>query len=193
MSREDRVIWDKRRRAGEHSDTAPDPFLLHLEAYWELLPETGRALDLACGTGRNAVWLAEKGSQTGWSVVGYDISLEGLRMAKALSGERGVRLDLVCMDLETPPPCQEYFELILCFSYLERKLFPWIKAALRRGGLVVYKTYTVEGKRLAGGPHNERFLLQPQELLDAFRDFRVLFYEEKVKDRGVAQLIAQKI
>ncbi len=188
VSQQERIVWDERFRAGDHADTTPDPFLLQLEEYSELLPVRGRALDVACGAGRNAVWLA----QQGWDVTACDISLEGLRRAQALAQDRGVRLNLLCQDLEAPPPFVNHFDLIVCFFYLDRKLFPWLKAALRPGGLIVYKTYTVDQQRFPGRPRHKTHLLEHQELLKEFRDFRVLMYQEVVKGRGVAQMMAQK-
>ena len=58
---------------------------------------------------------------------------------------------------------------------------------------IPYKTYTLDQQRFPGRPRHEAHLLRHQELLEAFRAFRILFYQEIVKDRGVAQLIAQKI
>lgn len=192
MSHEERRSWDERFRTCDHAGTEPDPFLAVLDEYRSLLPERGRALDLACGAGRNAVWLA----QTHWSVTCCDISIEGLRKARGLASERGVKIDLVCADLETALPFRTQtlglFDLILCFFYLERSLFPFLKAALRPGGLIVYKTYTVDQKRIGDRPMNKAHLLEPQELLHAFQDFRVLYYQELVSDRRVAQMIAQK-
>ena len=105
-------------------------------------------------------------------------------------------LELVCADLETSPALliqpPGHFDLILCFFYLERSLFPFLKAALRPGGLIVYKTYTVDQKRIGDRPMNKAHLLEPQELLHAFQDFRVLYYQELVSGRRVAQMIAQK-
>ena len=118
--------------------------------------------------------------------------MEGLRKAQILAGERGVRLQLFCQDLTSAQLPVERFDLVICFFYLQRELFPQIKAALRPGGLLVYKTYTTDQLRFPGRPRHPLHLLRPQELLEAFRDFRVLTYQETVKDRGVAQLIAQK-
>jgi SAM-dependent methyltransferase len=188
MSHEERTAWDERFRSGDHADTEPDPFLTRIENYSELLPASRSALDVACGAGRNAVWLADRG----WNVTGCDISLEGLRRARALASERGVHVSLFCQDLETVALPPSRFDLVLCFFYLQRNLFPALKAALRPGGLIVYKTYTTDQEQFLGGPRHPLHLLRPQELLDLFRDFRVLMYEETVKDRGVAQLIAQK-
>ena len=203
MSQKERVAWDERFRSGDHADAEPDPFLEQLEEYADLFPpargaggpKAGRpkarrpkALDLACGAGRNAVYLAERG----WDVTACDISLEGLRKARDLARERGVRLNVFCQDLETVQLPVAYFNLILCFFYLQRELFPQIKAALRPQGFLVYKTYTTDQLRFPGRPRHPLHMLQPQELLEAFRDFRVLCYQEFVKERGVAQLIAQK-
>ena len=192
MSQEERRSWDVRYGAGDHTGTEPDPFLASLDEYRSLLPERGRALDVACGAGRNAVWLAQRH----WSVTGCDISMKGLRKAYGLAAERGVTIDLVCADLETAPPFRTQsrglFDLIVCFFYLERSLFPFLKAALKPGGLMVYKTYTVDQKQISDRPMRSAFLLKPQELLHAFQDFRVLYYQELVSGRGVAQMIAQK-
>jgi len=188
MGRDDSDSWDERFRSGDHSSSEPDPFLIQLENYSEMFPPGRRALELACGAGRNAVWLAERG----WNVTACDLSIEGLLRAKALANDRGVRLQLFCQDLETAAFPSNCFDLVICFFYLQRDLFPALKAALRPGGLIVYKTYTTEQLRFSGGPRHPLHLLQQQELLAAFRDFRVLYYEETVKDRGVAQLIAQK-
>lgn len=193
MSQEDRRSWDVRFRTSDHTGREHDPFLTVLDEYRALLPEHGRALDVACGAGRNAVWLAQRH----WSVTGCDISLEGLRKARDLARENGVRLDLVCTDLESAPPFRleapGKFDLIVCFFYLERSLFPFLKKALKPGGLVIYKTYTVDQKPVSGRPMRDAFLLKPQELLHAFQDFRVLCYQELVRGRGVAQIVAQKI
>ncbi|MBI3934199.1 MAG: class I SAM-dependent methyltransferase [Acidobacteria bacterium] len=188
MSKEERAQWDERFHSGDHASREPDPFLTQLENYSDMFPSGRQALDVACGAGRNAVWLAEHG----WNVTACDVSLEGLRRARTLATERGVHLALYCQDLQTAALPANYFDLVICFFYLQRELFPVLKAALRPGGLIVYKTYTTEQWQFSGGPTHPLHLLQPQELHDAFRDFRVLYSEETVRDRGVAQLIAQK-
>ncbi|MBI2818020.1 MAG: class I SAM-dependent methyltransferase [Acidobacteria bacterium] len=188
MSQQERAVWDERFRSGDHADSAPDPFLFQLEEYWQLLPPRIRALDLACGTGRNAVWLARKGCD----VTAVDISIEGLRKTRTAAQNSGLRVDTACYDLDAPPDWRDRFDLIICFFFLERKLFPWLRAALRAGGVVLYKTYTVDQEAFAGRPRHKSHLLRRQELLNAFRNFRVLHYQEMMKDRGVAQIIARK-
>ncbi|MBI4442369.1 MAG: class I SAM-dependent methyltransferase [Acidobacteria bacterium] len=192
MSKEERENWDERFRTGDHADAEPDPLLGQIEEYADLFPPERRAgpkaLDVACGAGRNAVWLAERG----WVVTACDISLEGLRRTQEQARQRGVRVNLFCQDLETISLPANRFDLIVCFFYLQRELFPILKTALRPQGLIVYKTYTLDQQRFAGRPRHEAHLLRHQELLEAFGDFRILFYQEIVKDRGVAQLLAQK-
>lgn len=188
MSRQESAEWDERFRAGDHAGAEADPFLAQIEEYAELFPPGRQALDLGCGAGRNAVYLAERG----WDVTACDISLEGLRKAQALARERGTRLTLFCQDLATVELPVERFDLILCFFYLQRELFPQIKGALRSNGLLVYKTYTTDQLRFPGRPSHPAHMLRPQELLEAFREFRVLAYQEAVHGRGVAQLLAQK-
>ena len=188
MSKQEQLAWDERFRTGDHAGAEPDPFLGQLEEYTDLFPPERRALDVACGAGRNAVWLAERG----WDVTACDISLVGLRRTQELVRQRGVRAHLFCQDLETILLPANRFDLIVCFFYLQRELFPILKTALRPQGLIVYKTYTLDQQRFPGRPRHEAHFLRPQELLEAFSDFRILFYQETVKDRGVAQLIAQK-
>jgi tellurite methyltransferase len=189
MSHQERIAWDERFRAGDHAETEPDPFLAQIEEYAELFSPRRRALDVACGAGRNAVWLAERG----WEVTGCDISVEGLRRARQLAKRHGVRLNLLCEDLATARFPSNRFDLVICFFYLQQDLFPILKATLRPGGLICYKTYTVDQLQFSGGPRHPLHLLKPQELLGKFRDFRVLIYQEIVRGRGTAQLIAQKV
>jgi SAM-dependent methyltransferase len=198
MSRQERAAWDERFRGGDHASEDHDPFLERLEEYLEghlsgpgrraVAPEGRRAMDLACGAGRNAVYLAERG----WDVTACDISLEGLRVAQALARKRGVGLRLFCQDLETAGLPSAHFDLVVCFFYLPRDLFPQIRETLRPGGFVVFKTYTTDQLRFPGRPRHPTHMLRPQELLTAFPDFRVLVYQEILQGRGVAQLIAQK-
>jgi SAM-dependent methyltransferase len=194
MSNQERTRWDERFGSRDrHAASDPDPFLTRLDRYADLFPPGRRAqgrqaIDIACGAGRNAVWLAEHG----WSVTGCDFSLEGLRRAQALARERRVALSLFCQDLETIELPLERFDLVVCFFYLQRSLFPMLKRALRRGGLIVYKTYTTAQIQFAGGPRHPMHLLEPGELRAAFADFEEIDYEEITIGRGVEQLIARK-
>jgi SAM-dependent methyltransferase len=94
------------------------------------------------------------------------------------------------------------FDLIAVFFYLHRPLFAQLRNCLRAGGLLVYKTYSVDQLRHPGGPRHPMYLLEHNELLREFSSgefpgrefsgFRVLRYEEEWEGRGTAALVAQK-
>jgi tellurite methyltransferase len=65
-------------------------------------------------------------------------------------------------------------------------------STLKPGGILIYKTYTTEQKKFAGGPSHPMFLLEPNELLGAFSSMRVLHYHETDQQKGVAELVARK-
>lgn len=188
MTLAERHSWDERFRLKSHSASEPDPLLVRSADYWHPLPPKRDALDVACGAGRHCVWLAGRG----WNATGCDISIEGLHRARQLALERNALVNLVCADIDRMPPLIPPFDLIACFFYLNRNLFWWLKTALRPGGLIVYKTYTTNQLQFEGGPRNERHLLWPGELQDTFRNFNVLYHEERVAGEGIAELIAQK-
>lgn len=170
-----------------HHDMGPSPFLtenLHL------LPK-GRALDLAMGTGRNALFLA----RAGFRVEGVDISPEAVATALKAARDAGVGLSARVVDLESGDPVipREAFDVIVCFNYLHRPLFPAIQEGLRVGGVVVVETFIVDQARF-GRPRNPDHLLRHNELLHVFRDFRCLRYHEGLMGakRAVAGIIAEK-
>ncbi len=114
----DSASWDRRYEGRELVWTAePNRFLV---AETETLAP-GRAIDLACGEGRNAVWLAERG----WQAVGADFSEVGLRKARELANQRGVNVEWVAADLLDYRPDPRAFDLVLVF-YLQ------VSAAERR-------------------------------------------------------------
>lgn len=156
----------------------------------DLLPK-GRVLDVATGRGRNAVYLAG----LGFEVEGIDISREALDAARVLAGESGVSVTLHLMDLENDISLpQEAYDTIICFNYLYRPLIPHIKRALRLGGMLVYETYIVDQARF-GRPRNPKYLLQHNELLKFFHDFRCLRYREGIQGhrKAIAGFIGVKL
>lgn len=190
VTKEETVIWDERY------DTRKYIFgikpLKFLKENIDLLPE-GRAFVIAMGEGRNAVYLAKKG----FVVDGCDISDVAINKAKTLALKKKVVIDAVVADMTTFEMKKGKYDLITCFYYLQRDLIPQIKEGLRKGGMVIFETYTVDQITLGPdvkGPRNRDYLLEHNELLDFFRDFRVIFYEEKIVDnkKAIARLIAEK-
>jgi tellurite methyltransferase len=160
------------------------------------------ALDLACGTGRNGLFLlagdipvvfADRDSQ----------SLEQIRQHLAAQpSERQQELArLWQVDLEVPntrPLDAETFGAILVFRYLHRPLLAGIKEALIPGGLVIYETFTVEQAKI-GRPRNPDFLLRLGELRDCFCEWDILHYFEGIEHdpgtgqpRAIARIVAEK-
>jgi SAM-dependent methyltransferase len=192
MSLDDQVRWD-RQHAQKHAEEPPSSFLRQIfeTGGWQFPP--GRALDIAAGTGRNALYLAERGCE----VVAVDISSVALDMARLQAKQKHLDVDWRQLDLEqTGFPAGDY-DLILTINYLQRSLFSPIKAALRIGGLIVFETYLTDQQRI-GHPKNPNYLLAHNELLDHFREFRVLYYREGKFSDGAepsfrAGIFAQKI
>ena len=153
-----------------------------------LLPK-GRALDIAMGEGRNAVFLAKKG----FLVEGVDISHVGLRKAQMLAAENGVKIRTVNADLSTYKIKKNAYDVIANFYYYQKDLFDKIKAGLRPGGIVIYESYTKEHQKISKTDWLEKHLLKKGELREAFSDLEILHYSETSDGKkAVASLIARK-
>ena len=150
----------------------------------------GRALDIATGEGRNAVFLAKKGFQ----VDAVDLSEVALKKARRLARENHVTINTIEADLNTYTIRPGYYDVILNFDYLQRSLIPEIKRGLRRGGIVVYENYTIKQLENTGGKALQRnFLLDEGELPKLFKDFKILVYRQTNDGKNArASLIAQK-
>lgn len=189
----DKKRWDKRFSSKRFAfGKEPNPFL---KRHIKFLPTQGVALDIAAGEGRNSVFLAKKGYQ----VDAVDISEMGLKKANRLAKEMGVRINTILADLDHYKIEKGKYDLIVNLYFLERSLIPKIKKGLKRGGIVIFETYILDQRDLGtGGPKHPRYFLKHNELLDLFREFRILFYREGIFNEGgrkkaVASLIAKKI
>lgn len=150
----------------------------------------GKALDIATGEGRNAVFLAKKG----FEVDGVDLSEVGLKKTRRLARENHVDVTTIEADLNTYTIKPESYDVILNIDYLQRSLIPQIKRGLRHGGMVVYENYTVKQLENTGGKALQRnFLLDEGELPKLFKDFKIIVYRETNDGKDArASLIAQK-
>lgn len=150
----------------------------------------GKALDIAMGEGRNAVFLAMKG----FEVDGVDLSEVALKKARRLARENRVSITTIEADLNTYAIKPEAYDVILNIDYLQRSLIPQIKRGLKRGGVVVYENYTVKQLENTGGKALQRnFLVDEGELPKLFKDFKILVYRETNDGKDArASLIAQK-
>lgn len=143
---------------------------------------------MACGAGRNAVYLALRGYDT----VAIDILPDALERARDLARRSGVVLQTLERDLEQTGVLRDLgADCIVVTRYLERSLFEPIQRCLLPGGLLVYETFTIEQMEM-GHPRNPRFLLQPDELRAAFAALEILSYREGFLDGAhVARLVAR--
>jgi tellurite methyltransferase len=182
--------WDERYRSGERAaedlNAAPTPLLV--EAAIKLAP--GKALDLACATGRNALWLA----QQGWSVTAVDGSQAAIEMLRSRASGRGVTVNTRVADLEK----HEYqiepssWNLIAICYYLQRDLFQPAKQGVVSGGILISIVHITET-----GEEPTAHRLRPGELESYFQGWEILHRREgKPNDaahqRSVAEIVARR-
>ena len=176
-------------RSSSHGDRPADWLVQHRK----LLP-AGRALDLACGHGRNSIYLA----QEGFHVEAWDRDAEGIDALRVRSSSLGLNnITTRLVDLERDPEIPAAsFDLITVFYYLQRALIPQILRALKPGGIVVYETFLIDNHERFDHPRRREFCLGRNELLSLFSGLRTLAYHEGPTDpdRGpfLASLVAQR-
>lgn len=192
MSHADRLKWDERYRAGSYA-ARPHPTQLLADRLADL--PRGRALDVACGAGRNALFLAA----AGYEVDAMDVSSAGLERGARTAAERGLTVNWIEADLELAPPAaafaKSHYDLIVMVRYVNMPLIPTLAERLADAGCLVCEQH-LKTTRDVIGPKNPAYRLAPNELLAAAGDLRVLFYREGIvedpdrRPAALAQLIA---
>jgi len=180
----DQERWDKKYGTEAYIfGEAPVPFLTQ---NIHLLPR-GKALDIAMGEGRNGVYLATQG----FEVVGLDISPKGLAKAHKLAQLNKVTIETRVVDLENHRLEKNAYDVILLMYYMQRDLWPQIKDALKPGGMAIIETYNID--HLKHAKFNPKWLLKPNELLDAFHDMKIIRYQAyEDNDQAYSSIIVQK-
>lgn len=163
--------WNLRYADGDPAAAYPCAVL---DQFAQLLPAHGTALDLACGLGGNACFLASRGLLT----KAWDLSPVAIGKLGEHAEAHGLPIRAEVRDVERQPPDPETFDVIVVAYFLERSLAPALAAALRPGGLLFYQTWTREAVD-ARGPGNPDFRLAPNELLRLFADLRLIAYREE--------------
>lgn len=182
---EDKDRWDS-KYSKEQYIYGKEP-VVFLRNNVQLLPK-GKALDIAMGEGRNGVFLATQG----FDVFGLDISETGLQKAHKLAAAKGAKIQTRVADLENITLEKSTYDVVLCMYYLQHDLFPQIKEALKSGGMAVVETYNTDYLK-----YNPRFFnkyaLQTNELLDIFKDFKIIRYQSYDDGKeAYSSIIAQK-
>ena len=192
MSLDDRIRWE-RQYGQSGAPEKPSAFLKEIldGGHWDIT--RGQALDIASGAGRNALFLAEKG----FDVTAVDIAQPGLDQGARRAAERSLSISWQQTDLENVGLPPGPYHLIVNINYLQRSLVPHIKSALAPGGYIVFETYLIDQQTI-GHPKNPDYLLAHNELLNYFRDLRVLYYREGKLTDGAepsfrAGILAQKL
>jgi 2-polyprenyl-3-methyl-5-hydroxy-6-metoxy-1,4-benzoquinol methylase len=192
VSQDDQIRWN-RQHGEKQGREQPAPFLRQVfdRQYTDIT--AGRALDIACGSGCNALFLAEKG----FDVTAIDISPVALARAEQRAAEKTLSILWRQADLENYTLEAAAYDLIVNIDYLQRSLLPWMKATLKTGGFIIFDTFLIDQQAI-GHPRNPDYLLRHNELLDSFRDLRVLYYREgRIISNGEssfrAGIFAQKV
>ncbi len=156
------------------------------------IPSSGRALDIAAGSGRHALALAQKGLV----VDAIDISGVGLALIKQQAqAHRFSQEQIRCIqgDLERNWLPKQTYDVILVSFFLHRPLFQLLPHHLNKHGFLIYETFVVNPTHQADSNINPQFQLQPKELATKFSNLKILSYHEGVKQsRYTARLLAQK-
>lgn len=179
MSEADKERWNERYAAGEY-DLTPNPRLVALLT-GRILPGI-TALDLACGAGRNALWLAGQGA----TVEGWDISDRALAVLEAEAAARGLPVQTRLVDLDEEPLPEGRFDLVVGAHFLHRPLLLPMLRALKPGGLLFLDIFLDSPKRAAVKP---AYRLDPGELARVYGGTaEILHLYEDVPDGRVTML-----
>jgi SAM-dependent methyltransferase len=182
--------WNERYRTGDRSqeDLAPAPNPLLADTAEKLSP--GTALDLACGAGRNSIWLAERG----WRVTAVDGAETALDLLHKRAAQHGITIETHIADLEKDEfrIAPDSWDLIVMCFYLQKSLFEPCKRGVKAGGIVFAIVHISEP-----GEEPTAHRLRPGELKTCFEDFEILHYREGPPDdpahkRLCAEIVARR-
>ena len=174
--------WDEHYAQAANLDFTPVPLLVEVA---EMLAP-GRALDIASGPGRNALYLAG----LGWNVVAVDASRTAIEILRERAAAARLSIETHQADLEAGAFAIEPagYDLIYDFFYLQRDLFPQIREGVRPGGLFTAEIHLREDDR-------RRFVLDPGEMRTEFTGWKILYYSEAARPghtSATARIIARR-
>ena len=182
--------WDQRYERGQHINDSPHPLITSFAS--RLAP--GRALDVASGTGRHAIWLAEHG----WQVTAVDYSRVAIEILRQRCRDKGLAVESVTADLERHEFGIELesYDLIIVCNYLQRDLFATLKSGTRIGGTVIAVIALVDNDPNIR-PMNPAYLLNPGELQAEFQGWEIVhsFEGKSAADphrRRTAEIVARR-
>jgi tellurite methyltransferase len=163
--KQDRIKWNERYR----KESYPTEVASVVKKFYHLAPGK-KALDIAAGNGRNAVFLARKG----FSVDAVDISEVGL--SEFASGYPNI--NAICADLDQFDIATARYDLIVNVKFLNCRLFPYIQEGLKPGGVLIFQTLLESNSIKSTPEHCRDYLLRANELLNGFLAMRIIYYRE---------------
>jgi len=125
-----------------------------------LIKSQGLVLDLACGSGRHAKWLAQQGYQV-------DALDRDPIATSSMQGIDGIHIHLTDLETAEPPSFEHSYDGIIVSRYLHRPLLTSLATILKPGGILIYETF-MRGNERYGKPSNPDFLLMPDELMNTY-------------------------
>jgi len=181
MSKQDRNKWNQRYLEDSYQQNNPVTFV---EDWLPRLP-VGRALDVACGAGRNAIFLA----QAGYQVDAIDISCEGLNLAREKAETQGLNINWIEQDLDQPYPFDTDYDLIIVMWYVNLGLITKLCNCLSPGAYLLCEEHLTTDLEVIG-PSSVNYRVTPGELREAVSGVDVLLYEESIKMNAEGQQVA---
>jgi tellurite methyltransferase len=181
LSQLDRDKWN--HRYATDSQRKSNPVSL-LEA-WLPKVKVGCALDVACGAGRNSLFLAE----AGFEVDGIDISAKGLKIAAARADQKNLVINWIEHDLDQPHALEGRYDVIVVLWYVNLPLIVQLTDFLTPGGCLICEEHLQSDGDLIG-PSNNNFRIAPGALKSAARRLEVLHYDESIRPTGEQQYLA---
>ncbi len=181
MSEEDRSKWDQ--RYAEDSYNKGNPVRL-LEEWLPQVP-VGKALDVACGAGRNAIYLA----RAGFRVDAIDISREGLKQARDNAAALGLEVNWIEHDLDQPWPFDRDYSLIVLLWYVDLPLITRLCDCLEPGGYLLCEEHLQSDADVIG-PRSPEFRVAPGALRDAVAGLEILHYAESIENNVEGEKVA---
>jgi SAM-dependent methyltransferase len=181
MSEQDRNKWNQRyAEDGYHKN---NPVTL-VEDWLPRFP-VGRALDVACGAGRNAIFLA----QAGYQVDAIDISREGLNLARQKAENQGLSINWIEHDLDQPYPFNVNYDLIIVMWYVDLGLISRLCDCLAPGGYLLCEEHLITDREVIG-PTSSNYRVAPGVLREAVSGLEVLLYEESIAMNAEGEQVA---
>jgi SAM-dependent methyltransferase len=181
MSKHDRDKWNQRYvQRYDHKRHGATIF----QDWLPKLP-VGRALDVACGAGGNALLLA----QAGYQVDAIDISDRGLSLARGKAEQLGLYINWIEQDLDQPYRFDSNYDLILVMWYVNLGLIARLCDSLAPGGYLICQQHLITDQAVIG-PSNTNYRVAPGELRDLVSGVDILFYDESIETNADGEQVA---